>query len=170
MIRWIVAVVLLGSLAVLGWQLATEVEHVATVPPVPSPTLTGSALEVRRVIDGDTLVVITETGEETVRLLAVDTPERGDCYAPEATRYLAQRTAEGVRLEEDVSQPDRDRYGRLLRYVFIGDENLNFQMLQEGVARRYDLKGKDRYAAAFDAAEIGAREAGIGLWGACGVR
>lgn len=170
MIRWIVAAVLVGSLGLLVWQLASEARQVALVAPEASPSTETSVFPVRRVIDGDTLVVITPQGEETVRLLAVDTPERGDCYAPEATRYLAERTADGVALVPDVTQPDRDRYGRLLRYVFLGDENLNFQMLQKGIARRYDLKGRDQYAAAFDTAEAQARAEGIGLWGACGVR
>ncbi len=169
MIRWIVAGVLASSLTFLIWTIAEESQRAATVaPPAMSPTPT--LLEVRRVIDGDTLVVVTANGEETVRLLAVDTPERGDCYAPEATRFLAEKTAEGVVLESDVTQPDRDRFGRLLRYVNVNEQNLNLQMLQQGMARRYDLKGRDRYAAALDAAEAQARSEGVGLWGACGVR
>lgn len=169
MIRWIVAGALVSSLTLLVWTIAEEPREAATVAPPsvsPAPTL----LEVRRVIDGDTLVVVTPSGEETVRLLAVDTPERGDCYAPEATRFLAEKTAEGVVLESDVTQPDRDRFGRLLRYVNVNEQNLNLQMLQQGMARRYDLRGRDRYAAAFDAAEAQARSEGVGLWGACGVR
>jgi micrococcal nuclease len=124
-----------------------------------------------RVIDGDTIDVAVGGRTERVRMLGIDTPEVGDCYAKQATSHL-NHVVRGklVRLEGDRSQDNRDRYGRLLRYVRMpSDTNLNKYMIGEGYAREYTYRTPYRYQASFKADERKARDAHRGLWrtGAC---
>lgn len=79
---------------------------------------------VTRIVDGDTIVVTYGGRTDRVRVLGIDAPEKGRCYANQATAE-ARRLAGGkqVRLVGDSSQAIRDRYGRLLAYVMapVGD-------------------------------------------------
>lgn len=141
-------------------------------PPEPSvgSDLGGEPVELVRVVDGDTVVVFADGTEERVRLIGVNAPEQGECFAEEATDLLRSLVAgETVVLEADRS--DRDQYGRLLRYLYAADGTfLNEALVEQGAARsrRYppDVAHQDR----LDVAEVQAREAGRGLWaeGACG--
>lgn len=126
---------------------------------------------VLRVVDGDTLVVRYEGREERVRLQGVDTPESVKPGHPverlgkEASRYT-ERLVEGrkVRLEFDNGHLKRDKYGRVLAYVFRSDGLfLNLHLLEKGYARVYRKASFDRKEA-FLAAEKRAREAGRGIW------
>jgi micrococcal nuclease len=92
------------------------------------------------VIDGDTVeVAIGVEGEhERVRLIGIDAPERGECGYGEAGGHLFDLVdGKTVNLDSDPSQADRDRYGRLLRYVFVGSDNVNEAMVADGYAREY---------------------------------
>lgn len=92
---------------------------------------------VSRVIDGDTVVI----NGESVRLLGIDTDERGgDCYQDAKKRLEELILNKEVRLESD--ERDKDRYGRYLRYLFIEEENVNLKMVEEGlaIARFYEDK------------------------------
>lgn len=85
---------------------------------------------VTKVIDGDTIVI---EGGGSVRLLGIDADERGHpCYAQAKARLEELVLDKKVFLESD--QQDKDRYGRLLRYVFIDNENINLEMVREGLA------------------------------------
>jgi micrococcal nuclease len=92
------------------------------------------------VVDGDTVHVQVAGGrEERVRLIGIDTPEVGQCDAAAATA-LARRAAEGraATLVGDPTQATRDRYGRLLAYVWVaGRGDLGYQQLLHGLARVY---------------------------------
>lgn len=92
------------------------------------------------VIDGDTLHVTLNDGRsERVRLIGVDTPERGRCFAGRATG-VADALADDRRvlLKGDATQSTRDVYGRLLAYVWIESRrDLGFQLLARGVAKVY---------------------------------
>ena len=118
---------------------------------------------VRRVIDGDTVEL--ESGDR-VRLIGIDTPEVGDCFAEQATDSL-RLLVEGksVKLEKDISETDR--YGRLLRYIWANELLVNEMLVKEGDAHSStfppDVKHQDR----FIEAERQAREANRGLWSAC---
>lgn len=123
---------------------------------------------VERVVDGDTFVL---ANGERVRLIGVDTPEsvkpgeEPEPYGKEAGQYT-KKMLEGkkVRLELDVSE--RDRYGRLLAYVYLEDGTFfNELLLSEGYARVLTVPPNVKYAERFLAAERAAREAGRGLWG-----
>lgn len=128
----------------------------------------GDWVVVERVVDGDTFVL--DNGER-VRLIGVDTPETvkpgtaPEAYGQEASRYTKQMLeGKRVRLEWDVSE--RDRYGRLLAYVYLEDGTFfNEQLLLEGYARVMTVPPNVKYAERFVAAERAAREAGRGLWG-----
>ncbi|MEZ5373880.1 MAG: lamin tail domain-containing protein [Microthrixaceae bacterium] len=121
------------------------------------------------VTDGDTLRVRVDGAEERVRLIGIDTPERGECLADRARQRVVQLVASGeVGLEPDTT--DRDQYGRLLRYVHAGDAFVNETLVSEGlaIARRYppDTARAEGLEAAQDAAE----RHGVGMWdhSACG--
>jgi endonuclease YncB( thermonuclease family) len=95
---------------------------------------------VASVIDVDTINVRLENGKsERVRLIGIDSPERGSCWSSQATsetRALAQ--GEHVTLRGDASQATRDRYGRLLAYVWLpGGLDLGYQLIVGGHAKVY---------------------------------
>lgn len=129
-----------------------------------------------RVADGDTLTVRFENGEdETLRLLDVDTPETVhpnlpvQCYGPEASAFTKTLKGKRVGVEDD----GRDRYGRLLAYVWIDDEEgsqlLNVRLLEEGLAVYKDYGNPGQYADRSRAAAENALLGGVGLWSACEV-
>jgi micrococcal nuclease len=110
-----------------------------------------------------------------VRLLGIDTPESVapdrpvECYGPEATEVLAGLVPRGteVRLERDVEA--RDRFGRLLAYVFRQPDGLfvNEALAAAGAADTLSIEPNTAYAARLAGAVAGARAAGLGRWGAC---
>jgi len=121
------------------------------------------------VVDGDTInVLISGFYERRVRYIGIDAPEmRRDCFASEATAANRQLVlGKDVALERDVS--DTDRFGRLLRYVYLPTGEMVNELLVRGgyaVARNYPPDTK--YRARFETAERQARQANAGLWGAC---
>ncbi len=134
--------------------------------PAPTPAQTLQAT-VQRVVDGDTVDVLVDGREERVRLIGVDTPEvygKAEAYGAEASAFTKQRlTGQEVRLELDVEE--RDRYGRLLAYVWIGDEMFNETLVREGYAQVMTVPPNVKYADRFVALQREAREHGRGLWG-----
>lgn len=126
------------------------------------------AYGVLKVIDGDTILVTKRaTGdEEKVRLIGVDAPEMDtrDHWADRATNYLAARLADrDVTLRLDGTQT-RDRYGRLLAYVYVTDtDNLNFDLVRDGQAYA-DRHHPHGLRLQFETAETEARKKGRGLW------
>lgn len=123
-----------------------------------------------RVVDGDTLdVVLPGGGEERVRILGINSPERGECLADGATAALQELVGGGqVDLVSDRS--DRDRYGRLLRYVETDDGDVGAALVRDGFAVVRVSEPDTARAAPLRAAEAEARRAGRGLWDAtaCG--
>ena len=125
----------------------------------PSHTFTFPECRVRRVVDGDTIIVqYAFAGMETtegVRLLNIDPPERGEPQYDEATGALQSLVAgKTVTLEfEEPGKVERDNFGRLLAYVFADGMNVNVEMVRQGWSEFYTKYGKGRYAEAFRAAE-----------------
>jgi endonuclease YncB( thermonuclease family) len=130
----------------------------------------GSSLpRVTAVADGDTLRV--STGDR-VRLVQIDAPElgQGECYARTAAAELRRLAPPGtrVRLEADRRLDRTDRFGRVLRYVWKGDLNVNRELVRRGAATVYFFRGdRGKYASGLLAEQAEARRARRGLWGAC---
>ncbi len=132
-------------------------------------------VEVIKVVDGDTIDVRINGVVERIRLIGIDTPETLDprkpvqCFGPEATKKAKDLlSGKKVFLEIDSSQGERDKYERLLRYVFLEDKtNFNQFMISEGFAREYTYKLPYKYQAQFRQAERDAQLSKKGLWSAC---
>jgi endonuclease YncB( thermonuclease family) len=128
----------------------------------------GEAGHVASIADGDTLRL---ADGRRIRLVQIDAPEPGsECFGNDAERELARLAPPGsdVELERDPALDERDRFGRLLRYVSVGGENVNVALVERGAAAPYFFRGdRGRYAdRLLDAAEA-AEAAERGLWGAC---
>jgi len=129
----------------------------------------GEEVLATRVIDGDTIEI---AGGERIRYLGIDTPETVDprrpvgCFGHEASARNKE-LVEGkyVRLEKDITE--RDKYGRLLRYVYIQDRFINLELVTGGYAVIYTFPPDVKYQEKLLAAQKEAREAKRGLWGAC---
>ena len=100
---------------------------------------------VERVIDGDTIVVDNDTH---VRLLGINTPEKGEKYYNEAKEFL-EMVSLNKTVELKYGSERYDRYGRVLAYIFIDDANVNKELVDEGYANFYFPSGKDVYYNSF---------------------
>ena len=132
-----------------------------------SPFTAVADFTVIKVIDGDTIRI---SGVPDIRLLQIDTPELGEeCYAIEAKKALEDLIGESlVTLQSDPRLSDMDnRKQRMAQYVFLGDMNLNIEMVKIGAAAPWFYKGKGIFAAELRAAAEEARRNKVGLWGAC---
>jgi len=129
---------------------------------------------VQRVVDGDTIVVRVNGRTERVRYIGMDTPESVkpgtpvQCYAKAASaenRKLVQ--GQRVKLVSDAEA--RDRYGRLLAYVYRERDGLfvNAELVKRGYAKPLTIPPNVAHAADFRRLAAGARRAGRGLWSRC---
>ncbi len=129
----------------------------------------GAGGVVASVYDGDT---VSLGNGQRVRLVQIDTPElgSGECYSRAARSALVSLAPLGTRvgLEADVRLDQRDRYGRLLRYVWRNGKNLNLELVRRGAATPYFYGGdRGKYADTLMAAANFARSHKRGLWKAC---
>ncbi len=131
------------------------------------PVFTGTVL---RVVDGDTIYVTVDGRTEKVRYIGMDAPEthhptKGKQPGGPEVTAVNRRLVENkeVRLELDVQQ--RDRYRRLLAYVYVGDLMVNAEMLRLGYAQLMTVPPNVQYTSLFVRLQRDAREAGRGLWG-----
>lgn len=126
---------------------------------------------VTRVVDGDTFEVIENGKPEKVRMIGMDTPETVDprrpvqCFGKEASAQLKKLlTDQHVRLESDPTNQDRDKYQRLLRYVYLDDgTDVNAKMISDGYAFAYiqfPFERRDEFVRL----QAEARAAKRGLW------
>ncbi|MGN5650728.1 thermonuclease family protein [Bacillus sp. Brlt_9] len=123
------------------------------------------------VIDGDTIKVSLGKKIEKVRFLLVDTPEtrhpkKGvQPFGPEASDFTKKHIKIGdtVQLEKDVSE--RDKFGRLLAYVYVNGEMINEMLLKEGLARvAYVYVPNTRYIDKFKELQDKSRQKKLGIW------
>ncbi len=127
---------------------------------------------VTHVVDGDTIDADIDGKTERIRLIGIDTPETVDprkpvqCFGREASNKTKEMlTGKEVRLEPDPTQDDRDKYGRLLRYVFLEDgTNYNKWLIAQGYAHEYTYDIPYKYQTEFKTAESQARNHSLGLW------
>jgi micrococcal nuclease len=126
-----------------------------------------------RVVDGDTIRVRLDGGAtERVRYIGIDTPESVkpdtpvQCFAKKASHFNASLvTGREVTLRTDAEQ--RDRYGRLLAYVYADGRFVNRELIARGYARTLTIPPNVAHADEFARLARRAREAGVGLWRAC---
>lgn len=122
-------------------------------------------LRVAKVIDGDTIELVNG---ERVRYIGIDTPEtyppRGPEYYGEEAKEANRKLVEGKRVKLELDVDKRDRYGRLLAYVFVDTLFVNAKLLKDGYAKTYFIPPNVRYRALFIKLETEARTAGRGLW------
>jgi micrococcal nuclease len=127
---------------------------------------------VTHVVDGDTVDVDINGETERIRLIGLDTPETVDprkpvqCFGKEASDKAKDiLTGQKVKIETDPTQGTRDKYGRLLAYVFLPDGTLfNKTMIEKGYGHEYTYHLPYKYQIEFKAAQMGARDRKVGLW------
>ena len=100
---------------------------------------------VERVIDGDTIVVSNDTH---VRLLGINTPEKGEFYYQESKDFLANLTLNKT-IKLEYGKEKQDLYGRTLAYIILDGKNVNIELVDEGYANFYFPSGKDVYYNSF---------------------
>jgi micrococcal nuclease len=130
--------------------------------------------KVLEVYDGDTILVDMDGVKEKVRMIGIDTPETHkpntpvQCYGPEASDYSKKHLSnQKVRLDADPKSTPRDRYGRLLRYVYLSDGTFyNLSLVEQGYGFAYTAFPYTKLGQIIDA-EKSARDNKLGLWGTC---
>ncbi len=132
---------------------------------------------VTKVIDGDTIEVSIDGKIERIRQIGINTPETVDprspveCFGIEASNQAKKLlSGKSVALETDSTQGERDKYNRLLRYVFLVDgTNFGEKMIRDGFAHEYTYSTPYKYQALYKAAQAETKTAKRGLWadGAC---
>jgi micrococcal nuclease len=138
---------------------------------IPAFALAGQ-YKVVRVVDGDTIVIKYNGKYEKVRLLCVNTPEsvhpdkkQNIPMGKVASRYTQKKlTSKYVNLEFEIKKL-RGNYGRLLAYVFVDGQNLNLDLVRQGLSPYYTKYGKsEKYDAEFRAVEKQARKEKLNIW------
>jgi micrococcal nuclease len=179
-----VTAALLFALVAAGvWQLATAPRPSLVAKPDPPIAYVASnaftQVTVARVVDGDTIHVTMPDGtDETVRFIGVNTPEsttRHEPYGEEASAYAKSRLPKGLTVWLELDARERDKYGRLLAYVWLAPPSsdaasevrakmFNAQLLLEGYAQLMTIPPDVRYVDVFTPMQAEAREADKGLW------
>jgi len=168
----LVSAVLALIVIILG-NYFLEQPQITTVTKEP---VTPGFYRVVKASDGDTIVVDMNSTEERVRLIGVDTPEKDhpskpvQCFALAASNYTKNLIGNHpVRLEADPTNSNRDRYNRLLRYVYLPDGRLvNAEIIKHGYGFAYigfPFEKKDE----FKKYQAEAKQNNRGLWGSCDV-
>ncbi len=136
---WIVGVVTVVFFILIFWQLQKA--------PFEKESISGFLSEGRKfyitdVVDGDTVMI---KGDVLVRLIGIDTPEKGEaCYSEAKERLEELILNQYVFLVKDKT--NADSHGRLLRYVFLGNKNINLKMVEEGYAQPMPIQPDLKYA------------------------
>ena len=153
---------------------AVDPEMTVTSPVSPNQTQTSDFTYhlVADVIDGDTIKISIDGKDETLRLIGLDTPETVDprkpvqCFGKEASDKAKELLlGKRIRIESDDTQDTRDKYGRLLAYVYRDDGLFyNKNMIEEGYAYEYTYEVPYKYQSEFKAAETSAKVGQKGLW------
>ena len=128
-----------------------------------------------RVVDGDTIDIAIGGNTERVRLIGINTPEtkhptKGmECFGPEASAYTEQLLPKGTKLRVERDVEARDKYGRLLLYVYIENSNVfvNLDLVLQGYARPMVFEPNTAHKADFAQAATQAELRNVGLWQAC---
>ncbi|OGH37400.1 MAG: hypothetical protein A3B44_01975 [Candidatus Levybacteria bacterium RIFCSPLOWO2_01_FULL_38_21] len=151
-----------------------------TPPPTSSISNDKEFAQIVKVVDGDTITVSLNGKNETIRVIGINTPETVDprktveCFGLEASNKAKEYFKDKeyrVWLEEDKTQGGRDKYQRLLRYVFTdkGTQDYGLMMISEGYAYEYTYSTPYKYQTSYRRAQGKAESEKLGLWadGAC---
>ncbi len=128
------------------------------------------------VTDGDTIKVTYGGTEDRVRLIGIDTPETHgkaglrECYGEQASQRLKELLPAGTAVTLKTDVEPRDRYDRLLAYVYRDSDGLfiNLSQVSAGYAAAFAYPPNTRYVADFATAASSAKQRDLGLWGECG--
>lgn len=178
--RTIIALIILAASAVTYYlQTNPAAQQTASTTTTQSaPEVLGTEQpgyhKVTGVSDGDTIEVDMNGTSEKIRMIGVDTPESVkpnspvQCFAPEASSFTKKHlSGQSVRLEADPVGDNRDRYDRLLRYVYLADGTLwNQKLISDGYGFAY-LSFAFSKSDDFAASQETAKSAKLGLWNAC---
>lgn len=170
-IKAALSLVLAGALLLAqkqGW-----LPEATTKLPAPQPGL----YRITSFEDGDTITVDMNGKRERIRMIGVDTPETQDprtsvqCFGRAASQFTKELIGSSdVRLEADPTNTNRDRYDRLLRYVYLPDGRLvNAEIIRQGYGFAYVLFPFEKMEE-FKQHERQAREQSLGLWGSCQIQ
>ena len=152
---------------IAGWL------YVRFQPASNRPLAQAEEYQVQKVVDGDTIEIFRYGKTEKVRLIGVDTPETMDprkpvqCFGKEAsdnTKHLLE--GQKVRIETDPLVGERDKYNRLLAYVWLGrDKLINLDIINNGYAHEYTYRSQSyKYQSDLKSAEKIAKENNLGFW------
>ncbi|MGF9846639.1 thermonuclease family protein [Priestia megaterium] len=129
----------------------------------------GEQATVTRVVDGDTIHISLKGKDETIRMLLLDTPETVDPNKPvepfgkDASNF-AKQTLSGKTVGIQVGSEPRDKYGRLLAYVWVGNKTYQEMVLEKGLGRTAYLYNDTSMLDQFHKAQDVAKNQGIGVW------
>lgn len=140
---------------------------------------TGSAALVTKVVDGDTIEVRINNKQEKIRIIGINTPESVDprrgvqCFGIDASNRAKEKlTGQTVVLQKDPSQSERDKYGRLLRFIWMNNGKTDFgaSMIAEGYAYEYTYGTPHMHQERYQQLQKEAEQEKRGLWSeqACG--
>jgi len=120
-------------------------------------------------VDGDTIKVRFNDRTEKVRYIGMDTPEthhptRGEEPGGREATAVNRRLVDGKTVQLEMDVRERDRYGRLLAYVYVGNLMVNAELVRLGYAQVMTIPPNVKYASLFVKLHREAREAGRGLW------
>jgi micrococcal nuclease len=141
----------------------------------PNQQLDGTAV---RVVDGDTIIVNLDGREERVRYIGIDTPEsvkpnsEVECFGPEASDENERLLPSGTPIRLVIGAEPRDRYGRLLAYVYRRSQTdkelfVNADLVRRGFAKTIVFPPNTLHAGEFAQLRKAAHSERLGLWGSC---
>ena len=123
------------------------------------------------VTDGDTIRIDYDGTNTPLRIIGIDTPETVDerttvqCFGQEASDYLKSKlTGKKVSIESDLTQSDRDKYNRLLRYVYLDGKDVGLDIITNGYGHEYTYNVPYNKQAQYKTAESTAEQNNLGLW------
>jgi micrococcal nuclease len=148
-----------------------ENETVASAKINNSEILDDKTYMVQSVIDGDTIKIIYNGAVTSVRLIGVNTPETVDprstveCFGIEASNYLKQKIGgKNIRIAADTTQTDRDKYNRLLRYIYLDGEDIGQSIIYNGYGYEYTYNIPYAHQNTYKSAQSDAEKQNRGLW------
>jgi micrococcal nuclease len=132
------------------------------------PNINAETMTLVRCIDGDTARFNINGKEETVRFLAIDTPEstnKIEPYGKEASTYTCNQLKSGnITIEYDPNSDQRDKYDRVLGWIFVDNNLLQEKIIENGYGEVAYLYGDYKYTSILQEAEMKAKSSKVGMW------